>query len=250
MSSAFNPYASQSRRPQTFLDYSFAIDRLDGGLGYVLTQQLAGEFSIGRRVSVGARIPFLTIREQFLPQTDNIGDIAVSGKILAGDWSRSRLFMTLGSEISFPTGDEKKGTGTGDVVLSPFATLSKGFKHVGLVTTLGTTIAIANQVRPSLDYALTAIVTLAEGALPVDFFLAFQGSTAISSETFTSGSSKAYLRPAFAFHLTPKLLSSLGAKVSVLDTLELKPGAPLSKASTAPLSDVQAGFVFDINYSF
>lgn len=250
MASSFNPYSSQSRPPHTFLDYSFSVDRLDGGLGYVLTYQLAAEYSVTRRIGLGARVPFFTIREKFLPDTDGIGDVAVTAKFLAGEWPLQRLFLTFGSDTSFPTGSESKGTGTGDVTLSPFATLSKGFRHVSLVTTLGTTLALAHQIRPSLDYALTAIIPLVEGALPVDFFLSFQGSTATTSQTFTNGSTKAYLRPAFVFHLTPKLLTTLGAKVSVVDTLEVKPGAPLSKVSTAPLSDVQAGFLFDINYSF
>lgn len=250
LSSSFNPYSSQTRPPQTFVDFNFNVDRLDGGLGYVLSYQTAAEYSVNRRFSFGARIPFLTIREKFLPDTDAFGDIAAGVKFLAGEWPLQRMFLTLGSEVSFPTGSEDKGTGTGDVMFSPYVTLSKGFHRFSLVTTLGSTLAATSHVYPSLDYALSLIVPVTKGALPVDFFLTFQGSTAATSKTFTNGSTKAYVRPAFVFHLTSKFLATLGGKFSAVDTLEVKKGITLSRLSTAPLSDVQAGFTFDINYSF
>ncbi|HEX5036895.1 MAG TPA: transporter [bacterium] len=250
LSSSFNPYSSQTRPPETFVDFNFNVDRLDGGLGYVLSYQTSAEYSVNRRWSFGARVPFLTIREKFLPDTDGIGDVAASVKFLAGEWPLHRMFLTLGSEVSFPTGNEDKGTGTGDVMFSPYLTLSKGFRHFSLLTTLGSTLAAAGEVHPSVDYSLSLILPVTKGALPVDFFLSFQGSTAATSKTFTNGSTKAYLRPAFVFHLTSKLLATLGGKFSAVDTLEVKKGIALSRVSTAPLSDVQAGFTFDINYSF
>ena len=247
---SFNPYAGQSRRPTSYADFTFGVDRLDGGLGYVLTYQVAGEYAPIRRLSLGLRVPFLSIREKFLPKTDGIGDVAVSIKGLLAEWPLQKLFLQAGSEVAFPTGSLDKGTGSGDVVFSPFLTLSKKFRPVSLIVTAGSTFAAADPVRPSADYAATAIVPITEGSLPVDFFLSFQGSTAVTSGIFTGGSTKAYLRPAFVFHLSPKLLASFSGKFSVLDTLELQPGISLARQSTAPLSDVQAGFLFNMNYSF
>ncbi len=247
---SFNPYAGQSRRPTSYADFTFGMDRLDGGLGYVLTYQVAGEYAPLRRLSLGVRVPFLSIREKFLPKTDGIGDVAVSVKGLLAEWPLQKLFLQAGTEVSFPTGSLDKGTGSGDVVFSPYLTLSKRFRPVTLLLTAGSTLAASDPVRPSADYAATAIIPVTEGNLPVDFFLSFQGSTAVQSGIFTGGSTKAYLRPAFVFHLSSKLLATLSGKFSVLDTLEIQPGISLARQSTAPLSDVQAGFLFNMNYSF
>ncbi len=248
--SSFNPYSSQSRPPETFLDFNFNVDHLDGGLGYVLTYQFAGEYSVTRRISVGGRIPVLSVREQFLPHTDGIGDVAIFFKGLVGEWPLYRTFLNMGTEISFPTGSETRGTGTGDVIFSPYLTVSKGFRPFSILFSVGSTLAAADQIRPSIDYGASLIVPVAKGSLPVDAFLSFQGSTATSSKTFVNGSTKAYLKPAVTFHLKPKLLATLGAKISIIDTLRVKPGIALSRQSTAPLSDVDVGCVFDINYSF
>lgn len=247
---SFNPYAGQSRRPESYADLTFGVDRLDGGLGYVLTYQVAAEYAPWRRLSFGVRVPFLSIREKFLPATDGIGDVALSIKGLVAEWPLRKLFLQAGTEIAFPTGDLDKGTGSGDVVFSPYLTLSKSSRWATLLISAGSTMAAADPVRPSADYALSAIVPITKGELPVDFSLSFQGSTAVQSGIFTGGSTKAYLRPSFVFHLSQKLLATLGGKFSVLDTLELQPGIALSRQSTAPLSDVQAGFLFNMNYSF
>lgn len=249
-SGSFNPISGQSRRPASAVDFSFGVDRLDGGLGYVLTYQLAVEYAVLRRLSLGLRVPFLSIRERFLPATDGIGDVAVSAKGLIAEWAAQKTFLQAGMEVSFPTGDSGKGTGSGDVVFSPTLTLSKGFRPITFLLTAGTTFAAADPVRPSADYAASAVVPLTQKELPVDFFLSFQGSTAVQSGVFNGGSTKAYLRPGFVFHMSPKILATLAGKFSVLDTLTLRRGIALSRQSTAPLSDVQAGFLFNMNYSF
>lgn len=250
MGGSFNPYSGQSRRPESYADITFGVDRLDGGLGYVLTYQVAAEYAPIRRLSFGVRVPFLSIREKFLPATDGIGDVAAGIKGLVAEWPLQRMFLQMGTEVSFPTGSLDKGTGSGDVVFSPYVTLSKQFSLMSFLISAGSTLAAADPVRPSADYAVSAIVPITQGSLPVDFSLAFQGSTAIQSGVFTGGSTKAYLRPSFVFHLSQKLLATLGGKFSVLDTLEVQPGIALARQSTAPLSDVQAGFVFNINYAF
>jgi hypothetical protein len=42
----------------------------------------------------------------------------------------------------------------------------------------------------------------------------------------------------------------LGAKISILDTQRIKPGAALDKTSSILLNDVRVGFNFNINYFF
>lgn len=248
--SFFNPYSSQTRPPETFLDFNFSVDHLDGGLGYVLTYQFIGEYSVTRRISVGGRVPVLSIREKFLQQTDSLGDVVLSVKGLVGEWPLYRAFLNVGTDVAFPTGSETKGTGSGNVMFSPYVTLSRGFRPFALLFSLGSTLAASDQVYPSVDYGTSLVVPIAKGALPVDVFLSFQGSTVTTSETLANGSTKAYLKPAVVFHLRPKFLTTIGAKVSVIDTLEVKPGTALSPQSTVLLSDIDTGFIFDINYSF
>ena len=247
---SFNPISSQSRRPETFLDYSFNVDRLDGSLGYVLIHQWSGEYSFRRRFSVGGRIPLLSIRENFLPDTDGFGDLAISFKALVGEESRKGFILNAGSEVSFPTGSESKGTGSGSLMLAPFISLSKAFKPISLFFALGSTLALENPISPSLDYSASVMLPLVTGALPLEMLMALQGSTVVASRTFTEGSTKVYFKPALALHLTQKTLATFGAKISVIDTWVVKSGVTLSRLSTVPLGDVEAGFVFDINYSF
>lgn len=247
---SFNPYSSQLRPPTTFLGFNFNFDHLDGDLGHVLTYQFVGEYAITPKMGVGGRIPVLSIHEKFLPEADGLGDIALSIKRLVGQWPVSRIFLNLGTEISFPTGNDAKGTGSGDVLFSPYLTFSKGFCPFSVLLSLGSTLAASDQVRPSLDYGASVIVPLVKEKLPIDFSLSLQSSTLTTSNIFVSGSTKTYLKPAVVFHLTPKFLTTLGAKISVVDTLEIKPGVVLSQQSTAPLSDMDAGFLFDMNYSF
>lgn len=247
---SFNPYSSQTRTPESFVDFNFNYDHLDGGLGYVLTYQIAGEYAVNRRLSIGARLPIISVRESFLPKADNVGDIALSVKGLVADWSDKRMFLNLGTEVSLPTGKESKGTGTGNLVFSPFATLSKSFSPMSLIFSAGTTFSAASQVNPSINYASTVVVPVIKSILPTDILLAFQGTTTTSSDTFKSGSTQAYLKPAVTVHIKEKLLATVGAKLAVIDTLSLKPGITLANQSTAPLSDINTGFFLDLNYSF
>ncbi|KAB2837915.1 transporter, partial [bacterium] len=116
-SNFYNPFSTSSRPPRTFLSFTFNVDALDDGLGEVLRYQLAGEYAVHRRFSVGMRLPFLTIREKFLPRSDGIGDIALSFKGLLWSQPSSRMNLTLGGGFSFPTGNEAKGLGAGDVLV-------------------------------------------------------------------------------------------------------------------------------------
>ncbi|MCC6271977.1 MAG: transporter [Deltaproteobacteria bacterium] len=249
-SNFYNPFSTQSRPPRTFLSFTFNVDALDDGLGEVLRYQLAGEYAVHRRFSVGMRLPFLSIREKFLPRSDGIGDVALSFKGLLWSQPSSRMNLTLGGGFSFPTGDEAKGLGAGDVLVSPFLNYTAGLGPVDFYTTVGTTLAAADQVSPTLDYQVGANIPVIKGKIPLHLFVAFQGSTSVRDDVFASGSTKAYITPGLILYLRDDLITTFGARVSVLDTLEVKPGVALSKTSTSLLSDVLAGFNFNVDYFF
>ncbi|HCU23405.1 MAG TPA: hypothetical protein DF383_00165, partial [Deltaproteobacteria bacterium] len=118
--SYFNPFSTTSRPPRTFLSFTFSVDSLDANLGEVIRYQLSGEYAVHRRFSIGVRLPFLTVHERFLPESTGIGDVALTLKGLL--WSRpaKRMSLSLGNAVSFPTGNEARGLGAGEVLFSPF----------------------------------------------------------------------------------------------------------------------------------
>jgi len=247
----YNPFSTQSRPPRTFLSFTFSVDGLDDGLGEVLRYQLSGEYAVTRRFSLGLRIPFVSIREKFLPKTDSIGDVSMSFKGLLWSKPAKRMNLTLGSGISFPTGKESTGAGAGTVLISPYLNYTMALGPVDFYTTLGSSVAAANEASPTFDYNLGFNIPLVKDApVPLHLFFAFQGSTSIRDDVFANGSTKAYLTPGLILYLRERLIATLGAKVSVLDTLKVKPGVALSKTSTSLLSDVRAGFNFNVDYFF
>lgn len=246
----FDPFSSQSRPPRSFVAATFSINNLDDGLGMVIRYQLSGEYAINRRFSVGAQLPFMTTREKFLPERTSIGDVAVLFKGLVWRNEKPSLGLTMGSSVSFPSGNEADGFGTGDVMFSPFMNFAWKLGRVDFYTTVGSTLAAADSINPSLDFNTGVNVPIKGGAVPIHAFLAFQGSTTFTSDVLENGSTKAYLTPGLIFFLSNSMIATLGAQVSVLDTLAIKPGAALAQTSSILLSDVQVGFNFNLNYFF
>jgi len=248
----FNPFSTESRPPKTYIALDISIDELDDHLGSVAKYQLSGEYVVHPRVSVGARLPFATLRQDYLPQGSGLGDVAFTLKSLL--WSQqepNRMGLTFGQVVSFPTGKKDEGYGAGDVIFSPYLTYSaQWFHQLDSFITLGTSVLASSQPAPSLDFSTGITVPIVNGKAPLKILLALQGSTALSSENLNAGSTKAFLNPALFWQLTPKLSTSLGARVSVIDTLQLKPGVVLSPLSPLLLTDVKAGFLFNTTYAF
>ena len=246
----FDPFSSQSRPPRSFVAATVGLNNLDDGLGQVVRYQLSGEYAVTSRFSIGATLPFMTTREKFLPERTSIADVSVLFKGLVWRNPKPSLSLTLGSGVSFPTGDEVDGFGTGDFLFSPFVNFAWRLGRVDVYTTLGSTLAAAESVNPSLDFNAGVNVPLKGGSVPIHGFLAFQGSTTFTSDVLENGSTKAYLTPGLIFYLSDSLITTLGAQISILDTLKIKPGAALAKTSSILLSDVQVGVNFNINYFF
>lgn len=247
----YNPFAAASRPPRTFFSLNFSVDWLDHGLGELYRYQLSGEYAVHPRFSLGAQVSFLSVREKFLAPTDSIGDISLTAKGLLWHSVSKKQSLHAGLGISLPTGQEDLGLGSGDVMFSPYFTYVLNQGRADFYLTLGTSLAAASQLNPSWDYSLGSnIALLKKGPLPMDFFVALQGSTIFSSDTFTAGSTKIYATPGLILHLKPDFFMTLGGKISVIDTLNLKPGIALAKSSIAPLSDVETGLVVDFDWFF
>ncbi len=146
--------------------------------------------------------------------------------------------LTLGGGFSFPTGDEAKGLGAGDVLVSPFLNYTAGLGPVDFYTTVGTTLAAADQVSPTLDYQVGANIPVIKGKIPLHLFVAFQGSTSIRDDGFTSGSTKAYVTPVSSLYPCANDIDHPWLPVSrASDTFGSRPGVAPVQDPTSLLSD-------------
>src|SRR4030095_6788326 len=118
--SSLSPFSGSSRPPKTFFDLSFTADAFDRERGETFPYQLAGEVAFHRRLAVGARLPFLTLNQEGVSSSTALGDIAVSLKGLIWSDEAREISLNLGTEVSFPTGDESEGFGSGSVSLLPY----------------------------------------------------------------------------------------------------------------------------------
>jgi len=249
--SLFNPFSTESRPPKTFLALDFSVDDLDDNLGVVAKYQLSGEYAIHRRASIGLRLPFATIREDYLPKGSGIGDVAFTFKSLLWQGGNPAMSLTFGEVTSFPTGSQKDGFGMGCVVFSPYLTWSAHWhEKIDTFLTLGSSVMASSHAEPTFDYSAGLSVPLIGGKAPLRGFLALQGSTNLAHDELSAGSTKAFLTPALVWQMTPKLSTTWGFRFSVIDTLDLKPGVILSPVSPLLLSDVKMGFVFNTTYAF
>lgn len=247
----FNPFSTESRPPKTFVALDLSVDELDDHLGIVAKYQLSGEYALHKRLSVGLRLPFATLRENFLPPDTSIGDVALTFKSLLWQGGKPAMALTFGEVTSFPTGNKQDGFGVGTVVFSPYLTWSAHWhEKIDSFLTLGSSILASDHPEPTFDYSVGISVPLVGGKAPLRGFLALQGSTNLSNDNLTAGSTKAFLTPALIWQMTPKLSTTFGYRVSVIDTLDLKPGVILSPISPLLLTDVRMGFVFNTTYAF
>ncbi len=247
----FNPFSTESRPPKTFLALDFSADALDDHLGMVVKYQLSGEYAIHPKVSLGLRIPLATLREEFLPKQTSIGDVALTFKTLLWRSSEPAMSLTFGEVTSFPTGNSNDGFGTGVVVFAPYLNWAvRWHKKIDTFLTLGSSVSASHEAAPTVDFATGISVPLVGGKAPLKGLLSLQGSTNLSNDSFSTGSTKAFLTPALIWQMSPKFSTTWGFRVSVIDTLDLKPGVILSPISPLLLTDVKMGFVFNSTYAF
>jgi len=105
---------------ETVLTSSF---NAQGGPG--IDSELAYEHRIGKRTQLELAIPIVFLQRETGGLTGGIGDVAVGLKRvlfaqLAGDGSSGSIFSLQG-EVALPTGNEAKGLGTGELVVTAFA---------------------------------------------------------------------------------------------------------------------------------
>lgn len=75
------------------------------------------EYALTRRIGVVIEAPLVQLNPQDGPTQTGLGDLAIAPRVLLADADRFLLSGNL--EVSFPTGDEQRGLGAGEVGLAP-----------------------------------------------------------------------------------------------------------------------------------
>lgn len=245
---SFNPITSV-RTPKTIVGLGVNADSLDSDQGYAVAYKISGEYALNSRWSLGAIVPVSTVRTTGLQHT-GLADVSLLAKGVLWQNMEEKIFLLGGTSVSVPTGNKNSGLGAGDVLVSPSLTVAKGLKRLNLFSSVGSSVAMTHEVRPSLDYAVGSVVTLVPGEYPLEAVFSVQGSSIFGSNTFQNGSTKIYLSPALIFPMTTSSRLTVGGKFAVVDELKLKSGVVLSSNSTALFTDIRSSVFTNLDVFF
>ncbi len=236
--------------PRSNLYFNVAVNSLDEDLGVFLLYQIQGEYAINSRFSLGARIPFYSVRENLLPASDEIGDVALLLKGQVWNDAADRMSLNLGMDVGFPTGNSSVSLGAGAVSFNPYLVFSKDFGVLQVYTALNSSFEAASDVNPTPGYEVGIILPVLEGPKSVNWLFAFQGTTYLANDTFTAGSTKAFAVSGILVRLSEHWEAAALGKISVVDTLNLKSNISFTDFATGLLNDVKGGFNFNLGYIF
>jgi hypothetical protein len=130
---------------ELFLDYSFT--RGEEGTEMEIEAEL--EHAITRRIGIVVEAPYAVLDPDDATREHGIGDVAVAPRFLLLDYDRFLLAANV--ELSFPTGESKKGLGTGEAAISPSIST---WHDLGMGLTLHTSLGVTHGFC-SDDHALT-----------------------------------------------------------------------------------------------
>lgn len=236
--------------PKTLIGIGFAGDVHDEDLGYQLNAQLYGEYAITPRIGVGAYLPFQSIRDPFRANTDGISDMVFTMKGVVWESPRNMWGVMLSNAVSLPTGNASAGRGGGKVAIAPGVTVMHQWEHAHLFASTGVTTSLASAGQPTIDYVVGGSVNLKPHYPMLDLCVHWQGHTIASSSVFTSGSSKGFVSTAVLVQWNAHWRSTIGGRVSVLDTLSIRPDVTIGRDAAALLLDVKAGGFMNVEFLF
>ena len=141
--------------PSTVAELGFQVASFDLGdeSGTWEALNVGLEVGLGRRVSVGARLPVARVAYDDGHTVAGIGDTELSVKVAPLLDPHDRFNLSLGLGVELPTGDEDDGLSGGHVELTPFVTAASALVHgrvtwvfVGLV---GARLSLAGDDEPT-----------------------------------------------------------------------------------------------------
>jgi len=79
------------------------------------------EWALTKRLGIVIEVPFLSLDPDVDDNTTGFGDLVVAGRALLIDGDESMMAVNLA--VSTPTGDESRGLGAGETIISPTVSL-------------------------------------------------------------------------------------------------------------------------------
>jgi hypothetical protein len=115
------PLVTEKAFPEDEAVWSTAIDAEGKG---ALETEIVYERRVGARHQWEAILPFgASPSEEGAPWSGGIGDVALAWK--TAFWHTDTSILSAGGEVVLPTGDERRGLGTGTTVFEPFLAFAR-----------------------------------------------------------------------------------------------------------------------------
>jgi len=236
--------------PQSSVYYSFEYNFLDNDLGYTILNEIRGEYAFKNSYSIGAFIPVWSARNDFIPANTRLGDVGLIFKAEAWESKTHRMNLFTGLNISFPTGNDQINLGAGAVAFYPYITYLKDWDRADVFVNVGGSFEASADVNPSVSYEAGVNIALVKGKVPVSFLVSYSGVTFISSDTFTSGSTKGWIVPGIMLELGEHWEMAFLGRISILDTLSFLQNVSAKNFTTGLYEDIFASAVFSLGYKF
>jgi hypothetical protein len=113
------PFVHLFANEPAFMDRDFFLDFAvaDGDEGFEFEIEAELEYTLTRRIGVVIEAPYTYLDPVDGESEDGFGDLAIAPRFLLLDSDR---FLVAGNvELEFPTGDEDRGLGAGEIIVAP-----------------------------------------------------------------------------------------------------------------------------------
>jgi len=236
--------------PRTNVYFNFHFNSLRSGTGNTLLYEIGGEYAFKKVFSIGASIPVWTATNALIPTNTKLGDVALLFKAEILDFSKARINLFGGLNTTFPTGNDQVSLGTGTVAFIPYFTFLLDRDFWDFFFNLGASFEAGSVVNPTLTYETGFLFLILKGKIPVSFLLGYQGVNYLVSDTFTSGSTKGYVKFGFLWQVGDHWELAVQGRVSVVDRLTRKTNISFNDFATGLFNDIKGSFLFNWGYKF
>jgi len=245
-----NPFSRATDPPSSRIEYSSQFDQLDHDVGQLYTQTLTLERGFRDKLSLSVAIPMLTLDSNFRSEDPDIGDVSLSAKATVLQSVLSSYTLTLGTDLSLPTGDVEKGFGADDPLSNLFVNYVQTVSNVTLFGSFGTTLTWQKMPRPSFDYSVGASRPV--GRERLQLYLSFNGETLTSSAVYQNNGTRLFLVPGFGLGLTQtnNLTLNIGFQQRIHDGLKPKEGTLIFLDSATVVNDRSSSLITNVTWAF
>lgn len=236
--------------PRTNAFFNLQFNSLRSGSGNTVLYQFGGEYAFMKIFSIGAILPVWTAHNVLIPTNTKLGDVALLFK--AEIWESPKVGANLfsGLNTTFPTGNDQVSLGAGAVAFLPYVTFILDRDIWDFFLNFEIAFEASSDVNPTLAYEAGLLFLIIKGKIPVSFLLSYQGANYLVSDTFTSLSTKGYVKFGFLLEVAKHWELALQGRISIVDLLTLKTDIPFNDFATGLFDDIKGSFLFNWGYKF